>query len=242
MIGRLIHNQNLKPVLIITLLTLILTGCVYNGSLFNKTRVYYLPEEIKTDYNGKVVNFTIRTNYWYGSPKNIARYALPVYLSVENGTDTPIIIEPEDIVLFDGSRNQYNVLSPDDVANIVVSSESSGYTRIYPSISVGIGGFYNHGYYYGHHYYPYYRNPWFYDDYPFYDYPRAYYRPDYKDIYTEAFQPGKVMPNARLSGFVYFKKLPSVTDKIILQVNYRPQDSNESHSLDFHFDIIKTNN
>ena len=224
---------------ILLILTFIITsGCMYNGYM-SKTRMYYAPEEIKTDNEESAVNFTIRPNYWYGSPKNIRKYALPVYISVDNSSDIPVIIEREDIVLLDGSRNQYNTLSPDDVANILVSSETSGYTRIYPSISVGIGGFYNHGYYYGHHYYPYYRNPWFYDDYPYYDYPRAYYRPDYKDIYTEAFQPGRVMPDAKLSGFVFFKRLPEITEEIVIQVNYRIQDSNESHSLDFHFDIYK---
>ena len=189
---------------LLLLTVIIISGCAYNGSM-SKTRVYYAPEEIKTDSTERAVNFTIKPNYWYGSPKNIRKYALPVYMSVENSTDTPVIIEREDIVLLDGSRNQYNTLSPDDIANILVSSETSGYTRIYPSISVGIGGFYNSGYYYGHHYYPYYRNPWFYDDYVYYNYPRAYYRPDYKDIYTEAFQPGRIMPNAKLSGFVFFK-------------------------------------
>lgn len=224
---------------LILLLVIVSSGCVYNNSLFNRTRVYYSPEEIKTDSKERDVNFTVRPDYWHGSPENIRRYVFPVYLSVQNSSVNPIIIEREDIVLLDGSRNQYNALDPDDVANILISTETSGY-RVYPSVSVGIGGYYHHGYYYGHHRFPYW-DPWYYDDYPFYDYPLTYYRPDYKDIYTEAFQPGKIMPNAKLSGFVYFKKLPSVNDKIVIQVNYRSQDSDEVHSLDFPFSVVVEN-
>lgn len=239
--GRAETTFNLKGILFLIIL-IFTSSCVYNGSMFSQSRVFYTPEEIKTDNTERDVNFTIRPNYWFGSPKNIRKYALPVYISVQNGTDKPIIIQREDIILLDDARNQYNALSPDDVANILLSSERSGYARIYPSISIGIGGgYYNQGYYYhGYHHRPYYWNSWFYD-YPFYDYPRAYYRPDYKDIYTEALQPGKIMPDAKLSGFVYFKKLPDITEEIILQISYSSEETNETHSLDFHFNVLWEN-
>lgn len=230
----------LKHTLLLFLL-LFTSGCVYNGKLFDKNRITFSPEQIIRDDNENGVNFTIRTNYWHGSPKNLNRHILPVFISVENNSDTPIIIERGDIVVLDDSRNQYSALPPDDVAKILLSSERYGYSRIYPSISIGIGSYYNHGhYYYGHRYYhPFYRHRLFYDDYPYYDYPRTYYRPDYKDIYTEAFQPGKIMPDARSSGFVYFKKLTPYTSGMTLQINYRTPDSKELHSLDFYFDALR---
>ena len=76
----------------------------------------------------------------------------------------------------------------------------------------GTGGYYGsrYGIGYGGYGYPYYHSPFYWPyNYAYYnDYYSRYYDQDYSDVFTRALVPGIIRPNARLSGFVFFKKLP----------------------------------
>ncbi len=147
------------------------------------------PSEI---YNGLVVR--IDTKAWRFSPSDLDRYVLPILVSIENRSKEPVSIRREDIFLLDDKGNQYNPLPPGDVLNMLRKSYGLGF-----GFSIG---YWN--YPFGLWWSPYYAYPPSEDVYP--------------DIVNKAFVFGEIQPNATLSGFVYFQKLPEDVKEVALSI------------------------
>ena len=190
------------------------------------------------------VKVTVRTSAWGRSPSSLKNYVTPFYVEIQNNTNGILTFGYDDLVLFTENRTQYNVLPPAIVADILKAKYQSGYAYYpYPSISLGTAFFFG-----GHHYYPYYY-PWrpyygpfgFYDYYGYYGYPYYYpYRSvDTEDIFTEALIPGSVHPNAKLEGFVFFKKIPKEAQRVTFEVGYTVQGEEGRHTLSFPFELIE---
>ena len=232
-------NHITKFVLIIIIFLL---GCVSSRSLVplpsdNGSINSQLQTSSKSEDG---VTITVRASAWSGSPSDLENYATPFYVEIQNSSDKILNFNYEDLVLFDESRIQYNSIAPEVVADIFPKFQSRYAYR--PSISLGIGmGFFSDdfdGFFYPFHpfgYYGYYSPPWYS---PFW-YPPAYsYQPvDVKDILTQALIPGSVYPNAKLQGFVYFKKIPDQVKHVTFEINYKIQGEKEPHQLSFPFGI-----
>ena len=237
-------NQKNNPVpflkILIPVIAVILSGCVYSGHRANKSVVKIEPERIATPKLDDNVNFYIAVNTWHGEPKNLKNHITPFYIDIDNKTKNNILISENDFVLFDEYRNQYNPLTPKRVANILISANRKRF-YIYPRISIGIGTSFHHDrfHYYGHHRYPFYRPYYYFDDYPYYDYRASYYEPDLEGVYSRALTQGAIRPGATLSGYVYFKKVPSDTKELTLEIGYKIEEDKTTHKLDFHFDIVE---
>ncbi len=225
---------------LLPLIAIVLSGCAYYGTRVNKSVIKIEPERIATPKLDDNVNFSIAANAWHGEPKYLKGLITPFYIQIENKTKHNIIISENDFVLFDEFRNQYNPLTPKRVANILVSANRKRY-YVYPRISIGIGTSFHHDrfHYYGHHRYPFYRPYYYFDDYPYYDYRRSYYEPDLEGVYSRALTQGAIRPGATLSGYVYFKKVPSDTKELTLEIGYKNEEDKTTHKLDFHFDIVE---
>lgn len=235
-------DYKVKTVFLILLLTSFLTGCASYGS-----RSYSLitPEVRSSTSDKKNVKITVSSNAWNGNPENLPAYLTAFYIEIENNSDLPITVQYDDIVLIDQFRNQYNALMPDIASNIIVQkSKSKWYFR--PSISIGFGsgGYYGgrigtgYGVYgYG---YPYYRSPFYWPyNYAYYnDYYADYYNQDYSDLFTKSLVPGIIRPNAKISGFVFFKKLPIEVNAFDLDINYRIENADKKYNLTFPYSII----
>jgi len=222
----------------------LLLGC---ASLYGNRSHSLVTPEIQSSVPGqKKVNITIRTNSWSGTPENLSGYLNPLFVEITNNTGKPIIIGFNDFVIIDEYRNQYNALIPEIASDIVAQkSKQKWYFRPSISIGVGTGGYYSGGYGYGIGYYtrgyPYYRSPFYwpyntayYSDY----YDSYYYNKDYSDIFTKALVPGVIRPNAILSGFVYFNKLPPEVKKFNFNVGYKLENEEKRFDLTFHYDVI----
>ena len=186
-------------------------------------------------------------SYWPWSPKNLNDYVTPYYVKITNNSAKTIILDYEDVIIFDQFKNQYTPLSPDTVASIfntgTGTTYSGGYS--YPQLSVGVGFGFGGGY--GRRYgYRGYRRGYYgprvgiYGYSPVYYYPPpAYYsRPvNTSDILTQALPLGPVHPGATITGFLYFRDTVAQSSQITLDIGYNAEGSTKENVLSFPFDM-----
>ncbi len=146
-------------------------------------------------YEDEFVSIKVRANAWEGYPSDLPDYVLPLYLEVRNKSSEVVEIDLRDITLVDDRGNQFNPLEPKDVAEAVRGGSTVG-------ISVGFA--------YGT---PGWGLGWLAGGPPYYS--------DTEDVINKAFIPGKVLPGAKLKGFVYFQKIPDEARRVSLRVGYR---------------------
>jgi len=239
-------DYKVKTTFFILLFTSFLTGCASYGS-----RSYSLitPEVRSSTSDKKNVKITISSNVWAGNPENLPAYLTAFYIEIENNSDLPITVQYDDIALIDQFRNQYNALLPDMASNIIVQKSKSKW-YFHPSISIGFGsgGYYGGRYrgsygigYGGYGYgYPYYRSPFYWPyNYAYYNnYYSGYYDQDYSDLFTRSLVPGVIRPNARISGFVFFKKLPREVNTFELDISYRVESADKQYNLTFPYSVL----
>lgn len=235
-----------KSIYLALLYLTFLAGCASYGS--GPTSLI-TPEVRSTTSEINNVTITISSNVWNGNPESLPNYLTAFYIEIENNSDTAITVQYDDIAIIDQFRNQYNALLPDMASNIIVQkSRSKWYFR--PSISIGFGsgGYYGGryrgsygigygGYAYG---YPYYRSPFYWPyNYAYYNnYYSSYYDQDYSDLFTKSLVPGVIRPNARISGFVFFKKLPPEVNTFELDITYRIEDTDKRFDLTFPYSVL----
>ncbi len=225
---------------VLFLSALLLSGC-YPKSYYPPPPAFDPVPSMITTEDG--VRVTVIPSYWPGKPANLQNYVTPFYIEIENFSDKTLILNYDDVVLFDQFRTQYSPFSPQAVAEILASSDRRVYAYpSYPRVSIGIGGGYYGGFYRGRrwgYYGPYYRPFGFYTYSPVWYYPPpAYYysRPvSTKDVVTEALIPGAVYPNATLKGFVYFKRIPDEVTHVTLDVGYGIEGTDARRVLSFQF-------
>lgn len=227
---------------------LFLSGCasgIYGGQI---------AQPIPTTQTGEDgVTIAVTPSFWPWDPKNLSDYVTPYYVSITNNSNKTIIIDYEDIVLFDQFKTQYTPLSPDTVANIFApSTTTTAYPGSYssPSLSVGVGFGFGGGY--GRRGYGYrgYRGGYgprigVYGYAPVYYYPPppAYYsRPvNTSDILTQALSLGPVHPGATVTGYLYFRDTISEASQVTLDIGYNAEGSEKETVLTFPFDLTLRN-
>ena len=244
------RDYKIKSIVLILFAAFFIMGC---ASYSSRTYSLITPEMRSSAPDSERVKISISSNAWNGNPQNLPNYLTAFYIEIENNSDEPITIQYDDIVLIDQFRNQYNALLPDMASNIVVQkSKSKWYFR--PSISIGFGsgGYYGGryrggygigfgGYSYG---YPYYRSPFYWPyNYAYYNnYYSDYYDQDYSDLFTMSLVPGVIRPNAKISGFVFFKKLPRDVKTFDLNLSYRLEGKEKKYDLIFPYSILQIEN
>jgi hypothetical protein len=123
--------------------------------------------------------------------QNLTGYVAAFRISVENGTENELVIEPDSFVLLDEQNRQYIALMPAKVKEIL--TKDSYYLIPYPYV----------GFYYLE------------------DYEKSsfvskqsssmpyYYEVHPEELFAKAFSLGTIIPNASVNGLVYFKIDPA---------------------------------
>ena len=231
--------------LLILTASVILTGCA--SGLYGSGQQ---AQPIPTTMDGPDgVNIAVTPSYWPWTPRNLGDYVTPYYIRVTNNSKKTIILDYEDIVLFDQFKNQYTPLAPDTVASIFNTGTGTvAYTPSYsyPQVSVGVGFGFGGGY--GRRYgYGGYRRGYYGPRVGIYGYSPVYYSPppaayysqpvNTSDILTQALPLGPVHPGATVTGFLYFRETVSESGQITLDIGYNTEGSKKENVLSFPFDM-----
>ena len=191
-------------------------------------------KSISKTVNG--VTVTVITSAWKNTPRDLGSYVTPFFVAIQNDTPRALSLGYENVLILDDNRKQYNPIPAETVAQILQNSYRRRYAfRPYFSFGFGYSSFRYH------RFNSFFFNDIFYD--PFYD--PWYYRPAYYSDYSEGFDevfnqalfPGSIQSNAKIEGFIYFKKIPTEVKRITLKVSYRVQGEPEAHKLTFPFSI-----
>lgn len=240
--------MNIKPInlsLMVLLLTVFASGCA-SGLYGGGQQAQPIPTTM-TGPDG--VNIAVTPSYWPWTPRNLGDYVTPYYIRITNNSNKTIVLDYEDIIIFDQFKNQFTPMSPDTVASIFNTGTgtvaySGGYS--YPRLSVGVG--YGFGGGYGRRYgYGGYRRGYYgprvgvYGYAPVYSYPPpvAYYsKPvNTSDILTQALPLGPIHPGATISGYLYFRDATEQASQITLNIGYNTEGSKKENVLSFPFDL-----
>ncbi len=130
-----------------------------------------------------------------------------------NGTSKEISVDPENFLLFDEERNQYNAVAPQDIAR------HGGYYGRFP--------FWGLSYWYG---YP--GNYYFHTAFPLY-----HYDDSSGEMFWRSLSRTEVKAGAKVSGLVYFKAKPKASEKVRLVAVVRELEENLELSFEFTFSL-----
>src|SRR3989337_2207464 len=226
---RLLVNRIINFGLILAIV--FLAGCASrrlvplpDGGLINPE----LRSAMKTD-NG--VTVTVQASAWNGTPSDLGRYVTPLYVVIQNDTTLSLTLGYDDLMLFDENRTQDNCLTSETVVKILQAAYQGTYVyppffSFYGSAFIGSGFFYFSPYY-------------FYPFYPWWDYP-VYYQVPLDDVFNKALMPGRVNPNARVQGFIYFTTIPSNIKNVTLEIGHKIRGEPEPRRFSFPFAIEKS--
>jgi len=232
--------------IIFLIAALSVTGCA-SGLYGGGQQAQPIPTTI-TGEDGVIIAVT--PSFWPWDPKDLNKYVTPYYVKITNNSNKTIIIDYEDIVLFDQFKTQYTPLSPDTVASIFNTSTAGAYQSgySYPSLSVGVGfglggGYGRRGY--GHRGYGRgYRSVGIYGYTPvYYSPPPVYYsKPvNTSDILTQALSLGPIHPGATITGYLYFRDTIAEASQVTLDIGYNAEGSTKENVLSFPFDLSLRN-
>lgn len=182
----------------------VLTACVPR---LQATAAPSQPSVTLTDAN---VRLTILPNTWSGHPTDLGRYYTPLEIKIENDRTDEIQVRYGDFLAVDEANNQYRAVAPAEVAQALFSRRwRYGHPEQGPAWWAAptprLFAFHNPWRRYP--YWPYrYRSPFFppYDPYPYY--PPAWPRGSAYDILTLGLREGRILPGARVEGFLYLEQ------------------------------------
>lgn len=236
--------KSLKVAMLFLISAIFLTGCA--SGLYNDGPIV---QPIPTTLTGEDgVTISVTPSFWPWEPKNLSNYVTPYYVNITNNSNKTIIIDYEDIVLFDQFKTQYTPLSPETVASIFnTSAPQVAYQggSSYPQLSVGVGFGFGGGY--GRRGYGYrgYRGGYG-PRVGIYGYSPVYYSPppvyyskpvNTSDILTQALSLGPIYPGATVTGYLYFRDTISEASQVTLNIGYNSKGSTKENVLSFPFDL-----
>lgn len=205
---------------------LVLMGCAAPRLVPLADGAFTNPELGSTTRTEQGVTVTIRSAAWRGRPTYLERDVTTFHVVVQNDTATSLSFSNQDLALFDDQRIQYNPLHPETVAQILKSDPFWAYPR--PAFFRPV--FLGHGFHpfpsFHHLHDPFFPWWWF----------AAPAPPErWDDVFTEALIPGGVRSNARVQGFVYFRKLPPGVQRVELQIGFAVEGEPGRHEMSFPF-------
>jgi hypothetical protein len=157
------------------------------------------------------IQMTILPNTWNGYPSDLSSYYTPMEIRIQNDRTEEIQVRYSDFTAMDDARNQYQAVAPTEVARALFGARwptsdlpASGWQMAPPHypLLAGPGPWWPYGWPYrpGFPYYsPFYADP-FYPDYPY-----RWNRSTGYDILTMGLREGRLLPGARVEGFLYFQ-------------------------------------
>lgn len=176
---------------------------------------------------------TVQSMAWAGAPYYLDQYYTPFFVTVRNDRTVPLKLDYGAFFLVDNEGNQFNVVAPDKVWDILVGKRAP---IVYMPSSPYPSYYYDRYRWYDRHplppypyYYPYYYPGWAYEVPPSEEYAWSHS----KDILVEGLTEGEVMPAAQVSGFVYFKEATRTGNWLELAVTL------EGVQFKYRFDLLR---
>jgi hypothetical protein len=176
------------------------------------------PSEPSITLSDAGIHLTILPDTWWGYPHDLSRHYTPVEVRIQNDRPEEILIRYGDFLAVDELRNQYRAVPPGEVARALFggrrprgdpAGRSAGAVADHPPLLAWSGPWWPYRYgpyrpWYPYSAYPYY-GP-FYPDPFYYDSPSWQSRSSGYDILTLGLREGRVLPGARVQGFLYFQQ------------------------------------
>ncbi len=162
------------------------------------------PPEVTLAQGG--VQLTVLPDTWKGYPSTLPRHYTPVEVRAQNGRDGEILVRYGDFLVVDDAGNQYRAIAPAEVAQALFGAADPPAPR--PALAAAPmyassrlwwpyrSWAWRHPFY--DPFYPW-MDPWW--GYPAYASPRA----TPYDILNLGLREGRILPGARVEGFLYFQ-------------------------------------
>jgi len=167
------------------------------------------------------VRLVILPNTWRGTPTDLGKYYTPVEVRIENDRTDEIQIRFGDFLAVDEAQNQYRAVAPSEVARALFGrgrplsaprAAVAGRTGSRPPVQAAGGPWWPYPFwpyrpwrplspYYYPYFYPYYPYPYSFPYYPYGWAPASSY-----DLLTLGLREGRVLPGARVQGFLYLQQ------------------------------------
>jgi hypothetical protein len=171
-------------------------------------RVAGEPAERSLTLTQDEVRLTLVPDAWNAYPGSLTEHYRPILARIENGRQADVLIRLSDFTATDQAGNQYRTVPPTEVAHALfgagwgaASDLALSEARLYAS-SWPWWRYRARGYHYSPFWGPYY--PWI--D-PWWDYPYTRPRPTPYDILNLGLREGRVLPGARVEGFLYLQQV-----------------------------------
>jgi hypothetical protein len=183
------------------------------------------------------IRLIILPNTWKGHPSDLGQYYTPVEVRIENDRSDEIQVRYGDFLAVDEAQNQYRAVAPAEVARALFG----GRRPARPLVRTVHGPWWPSPFWpyrpwspWSPYYSPYYPSP-YYD--PYYPYARP--RATGYDILTLGLREGRILPGARVQGFLY---LQQATQKgTLLTLSWTPvtADGKPLATLSTEFRIVR---
>ena len=171
------------------------------------------PSEKSVTLTDAGIQLTILPNAWTGYPSDLGQHYTPVRLSIQNDRNDEIQVRFGDFSAVDEARNQYRVVPPSEVVRALLGAQSplenpyggvAGWMRARSTPLVWSAACWPCPSW-PHRFWRPFSEPFSQD--PFSpDYPYWFARSTAYDILTLALREGRVLPGARVQGFLYFQQ------------------------------------
>ena len=215
-------------------------GILMAGCAGPRLQMVDSPSQPSTTLNQDGVRLTISPNTWDGYPSDLSRYYTAIQIQIENDRADEIQVRYADFLAVDEIRNQYRAVPPAEVARALFGSR-----RPYGSLAGAHAALYAfHGPWWWQPDWPYRYGPPFYS--PFYPYP--YYGPEHPygspratsyDILTFGLREGRILPGARVEGFLFLQQATRVGNLLTLSWVPTTADGTSLPTLTTEFRIVR---
>lgn len=215
---------------LLALAALVAAGCSAPGTQLEPAPAAetVAPETAVDRVNG--VRMTAETGTWDGLAR-VKTEVTPIRVTIENGSDTPIRLRYDDFALVGPQGRRYAALPPYGVEGEVTDpvlvdaydpvtapgfaysgfSVAPYYASVYPTVTPYAGAF---GY-----------DPYYHDRY--YTVYRDIELPT-REMVAEALPEGVISPGGRVSGFLYFERVPPSAPSVRFRADLTGAESNET--------------
>lgn len=206
------------------------------------------PTQSAISLNQGGIHLTLSPNTWDGYPSDLSRYYTPIQIHIENDRTDEIQVRYADFLAVDEAGNQYRAVPPTEVARALYGGRApdEDWARAQARWARPGAGLY--AFHHPRWWYPY----WPYAPYgfPYYSsfYPYPFYGPEYPygwpgatsyDLLTRGLREGRVLPGARVEGFLFLQLATQKGDFLTLSWTPVTADGKPLPTFSAQFRIVR---
>lgn len=225
----------------------ILELCVLTACAGPRLEVVATPSTPSVTLSGAGIHLTILPNAWSGYPSDLRRYYTPVQVRIENSRSDEIQVRYGDFLAVDESHTQYRAVAPAEVARALFGGRRLYPPRVWapaPGLAPGARLVAMHDPWMWHPFWPHrfwspFYSPFSPDPFTDFDSPYTYPRARAYDILTLGLREGRVVPGARVEGFLYLQLATQKGNLLTLSWTPVAADGKPLATLSSQFRIVR---